>query len=186
MVTGLQLPLISFSSFLWRGFISASLRFFLGGGNFVKFIELLKLVQRKSRKNHCSTELWDTLLTPWFKIKCSTSLLPTSVNLKLSLFLHWFLMVTIFGWFLYFRVAFIIEYMTLSKKDHLECLQFLDLLSITIFIFIRLVQVLVRGVYVDVARRVPNLHLSLSFESKSAAHRLSIFLLFSLKYIENR
>ena len=72
--------------------------------------------------------------------------------------------------------------MTLSKKDHLECLQFLDLLSITIFIFIRLVG----GVYVDVAWRVPNLHLSLSFESKSAAHRLSIFLLFSLKYIENR
>ena len=74
--------------------------------------------------------------------------------------------------------------MTLSKKDHLECLQFLDLFAI--FIFIRLVQDLVGGVYVDVAWRVPNLHLNLSIESKSAAYMVIYFLLFSLKYIENR
>ena len=51
------------------------------------------------------SELWDTLFTFWFKIKCSTSFLSTLVKLKQVLFLSWFLIATIFGWFHYFRIV---------------------------------------------------------------------------------
>ena len=91
-------------------------------------------------------DFWDTLFISWFKIKFLNSFFPTLTKLKLALFLHWFLMATTHGWFLYFEIVFMVESLILSKKsslfeylllmsrfctmfekkNHLESLRFLD------------------------------------------------------------
>ena len=60
-------------------------------------------------------ELWDVVQSS-FKIKFSIFFFSTSVILELSLFSNWFLMVTVLGWFLYFRITLTVGFLIISKK----------------------------------------------------------------------
>ena len=113
--------------FLWRGVIFVSLRFWK---NFVyinvKFCRhwTVKVSKKKITKNTYTLfyNLWRNIgaLRHLFHIlirnKYWTSFLLTLVKLKLDLLLPWFAIATILGWFLYFRIAIIVESLKISKK----------------------------------------------------------------------
>ena len=130
ILTGRWFPLISFLPFLYAGVIFASLRF---SGNFDIFIELLKLVQRKSLKVSTFSfksftgisGFWDALFAPSFKIFFSISFLSTPAKLQLPLFLHLFQIATMLGCLLYFKIAFkarsSLEFIKCSSFEIIEC-----------------------------------------------------------------